>query len=250
MSAPGEPLLLRLLLLPISFSVLPTSERSIVLDCITHGRDRYSGYGHVRGSRTRSASGECSSARRDRSRVTDTHRRQTLATSASRGERPRVVVIVSLESLTGARVGRGRIERSTRRHVTRIRFEEAAARKRSDGVRNCVPVGANIPRTCRDFETVYKERKEKTMYMGERNEGRRTRRKPAELSYRRLSMSLHDLRPLRGSTREVMSALYRSFARGGTGTSPRRARASGRTRARSLSSLHQLHGVGGRRFRG
>lgn len=43
----------------------------------------------------------------DRGVVTDTLRRQTLATSASRGERPRAVVIVAKNLTGGAGKGRG-----------------------------------------------------------------------------------------------------------------------------------------------
>jgi len=51
MCAPGEPLLLRLLLLPMSLSVLPTSERSNALDCILSWRRRDQRTTHVRTTR-------------------------------------------------------------------------------------------------------------------------------------------------------------------------------------------------------
>lgn len=190
MSAPGEPLLLRLLLLPISFSVLPTSERSIVLDCITHGTGgpaQRGERGHVvRGSRTIRGAANVRARGRDRSQrdVTDTLQRQTLATSASRGERPRAVVIVA-KNLTGS-TGRGQGGGEEDRE------EDASSRDEDDplrGVRGSGTIGGGAesrPRRgehtthlSRFRERVQGERgggrgerkRKRNVYVGERNEG-------------------------------------------------------------------------------
>lgn len=191
----------------------------------------------MRGSRTR---GYPRASVRARGAIDRGVHRQTLATSASRGERPRAVVIVA-ENLTGS---------------TEAGTEGEDALSRDEGPLRGVrggsgTVGSAESRPRRGEHTTHLSRlsKTRTERQGERERERNERRR-----MRRASEVCRGILPPAVDITAGSSSASRIHTRNheravsSVRSSGNVTASSGRTRARSPPSLHQLHGVGGSQF--